>query len=283
MADGFRCSLASLEADEPMLGSAPSERAWLLVEYAGPWGREAVEESRLPEPVKARLASLPDVRVQLIRRPGGGAGPGVRVFLARLGQTGGSRVSTRVLARVDDLLALDLVEDAWEPAPGPLFLVCTNGRRDLCCAEFGRPIAAALAGRWPEATWETNHLGGHRFSGTLLALPSALVLGRLDPQSALAACADVLEGEVPLDFLRGRAGLPGAVQVAEAHVRSAGGDDVSVTGQAEEVVDLVADGVPQRVVLRAVATPRRQSCGDDKVKPARHYEVVSHVSGHLTT
>ncbi len=169
------------------------------MEHAGPWGRKAVAESRLPDRVREFLGGLDDVRVQLIRRHGGESGPGVRVFVARLG--GRPRVWTTVLDDVAELCDLRVDDPAADPRftsyDGPLWLVCTNGRRDLCCAEAGRPIAAALSERWPEATWETTHLGGHRFAGTLLALPDGVALGRLDAGSAVDACAALEAGRLP--------------------------------------------------------------------------------------
>ena len=35
------------------------------------------------------------------------------------------------------------------PHLDPVFAVCTHGRHDTCCAERGRPAAAALAGAHP--------------------------------------------------------------------------------------------------------------------------------------
>ena len=141
-----------------------------------------------------------------MRRYDGSAGPGTRVFLARATETGYD-VRGTVLERPEDLLGLDL--PAMAAYDGPLWLVCTNGKRDRCCAEIGRPIAGLLSQEWPEGTWETTHLGGHRFSGTLLALPSGITLGRLDTSNALAACEAVERGELPADLVRGRAGSPG--------------------------------------------------------------------------
>ena len=220
----FRCSTASRDDGEHMAGTAPTETAWLLLEYAGSWGRKAVAESRLPEEVRSLLDGLAGVRVQLIRRHGGAVDAGPRVFTASLGRD--PRVETAVLDDVRDVLDLDVAALAaggvpgLAPYDGPLWLVCTNGRRDRCCAETGRPIAAALAERWPEATWETTHLGGHRFAGTLVALPTGVTLGRLDAASAVVACGDLAEGSLPLDRARGRAGLPGPAQVAELHLRA---------------------------------------------------------------
>lgn len=248
----FRCSLASLTDDEPIAGTAPTDAEILLVECPGPWGRDAVSDNRLPEPVREHLAGL-DLKVFLLRRYDGSAGPGTRVFRASATDEGYA-VRTTVLERPEDLLDLDLADPAAMPAhDGPLWLVCTNGKRDRCCAELGRPIAGLLAQEWPDATWETTHLGGHRFSGTLLALPSGLALGRLDTATALAACEAVERGEVPLEVTRGRAGRSGERQVRELHVLAGGDPD-------DEVV-----AVPGPV--------RRQSCADDKVKGTTRYEV----------
>lgn len=251
----FRCSVASRDDGEPIGGTAPSDPAFLLVEHAGSWGRKAVAESRLPEAVRDHLAGLAGVRVQLIRRHGGESGPGVRVFHARASPDGFD-VRTVVLPDPEALLDLDLDGDpdpGWAAYDAPLWLVCTNGRRDRCCAEIGRPITAALAERWPEATWETTHLGGHRFSGTLLALPSGHTLGRLDVASAVEACAILEKGSVPIELSRGRAGIPAAEQVRELHVLSGGDPDV-------EVVEVPAE-------------PRRASCADLVEKPVTRWEV----------
>lgn len=250
--DDFRCSVGSRDDGEPLAGTAPTDPAFLFVEYPGAWGRHAVEESRLPESVRTFLDSLTGIRVQLIRRNGGVGGPGVRVFHAAA-NTDGFAVRTTLLADVNDLLDLDVERDL-KPHDGRLWLVCTNGRRDRCCAEIGRPITAALAARWPEATWETTHLGGHRFSGTLLALPSGHTLGRLTIEDAVDACAEVEAGGVPVELSRGRAGRSGVEQVRELHVLGGGSPDV-------EVVE-----VP--------GSERRQSCGDLKLKRTTRFEIV---------
>ena len=226
----FRCSVTSRDDGEPIAGTAPTDTAFLLVEHAGSWGRKAVAESRLPEAVRDHLAGLTGVRVQLIRRHGGESGPGVRVFHARA-TPDGFDVRTVVLPDAEALLDLDLDGDLdgpdgdWAAYDAPLWLVCTNGRRDRCCAEVGRPITAALAGRWPEATWETTHLGGHRFAGTLLALPSGHTLGRLDVGVRRRGVRDPREGVGPRRGLprpgRPHPGRPGA-RAARARRRRPG-------------------------------------------------------------
>ncbi|WP_052337083.1 sucrase ferredoxin [Nocardioides alkalitolerans] len=293
----FRCAAASAADEEPLAGSAPTETLWLLVEQPGPWGRKALKESRLPDAVAAHLRELDGVagaRVQLVRRPGRpeNADAARRVFLARRGEAGFA-VASALLAD-DEVLALTPDHLRAGTAPGfapydaPLWLVCTNGRRDVCCAELGRPVVDALAARWPDGTWETTHLGGHRFSATLLALPSGLTLGRLDAGDAVPVCAAVAAGEVPVARTRGRAGDPGAVQAADLHLRTLlalrAADDVRREPDAQP--DAQPGARPVFTVRRAggverwectVTTgrgePRRQSCGDDKVKPAATYAV----------
>lgn len=148
--------------------------------------------------------------------------------------------------------------------------------------EAGRPIAAALSARWPEETWETTHLGGHRFSGTLLALPEGVALGRLDAGSAVEACASLEAGYLPAGSVRGRAGLPGAAQVAELHVRAELGldrlDEVSAESLADGTVSVTARGETRLLTVTAsLGEPRRQSCADLKTKPGRVYDVVTWV------
>lgn len=287
--------MGSRSDGELLAGTAPTETAYLLVEYAGAWGAKAVADSRLDDAVKERLGALRGVNVMLIRRHGGVTGPGIRVFTVRVTPTD-AHIDTTVVETYDDLVALDLdalaegggVGGPMEPYDGDLHLVCTNGRRDLCCAELGRPVAAAVSARWPEETWECTHLGGHRFAATLVTFPSALCLGRLDAESAVLALEEVEVGRHPVGFSRGRAGVGGAEQFAQLHLVQENSlddlGDVYVLGSAprggadpaaEVAVDLVADGRRWRVVVRRTQVQRRQSCGASAAKSAAVYEVVA--------
>ena len=288
--DTFRCAAAASLAGEPMVGTAPTDTTYLLVEYAGAWGRKALKESRLPEEVRERLDALEGVRVLLIRRHGGLSGPGVRIFTVQVTQDA-CTIETGLLREAGDLLRLDLDVLAGGAHLGltaydhDLHLVCTNGRRDLCCAELGRPVTAALAARWPEETWETTHLGGHRFASTLLTFPSGLCLGRLDPETAQLAIEEIGAGRHPVGFSRGRVGASEVAQVAQVHVVEQtaldGLDEVQVIEEERGVVRLLADGREWQVGVRTTASePRRQSCGETFEKPAKVHTVF--IAGPVT-
>ena len=286
--DDRRCAVLSLAADEELAGSAPTDTAWLLVEHAGPWGRRALAEARLPEEVRAFLTGLAGVRVQLIRRPGGVSGPGVRVFAAQL-TPDGARVRTALLDDQTDLLRLDVAALADDGGIGltaydaPLWLVCTNGRRDRCCTEAGRPVAATLAGHWPEATWETTHLGGHRFAATLLALPAGVVLGRLDGGDRRDRVPR------PRGRPRPRRGSPGAAPAPRRAPRwpsctcaaSSTSRRSTRSGRPGSTATRSRSrprAAPGRVRVGVTAgAPRRQSCGDWTGKSADVYAVEAWV------
>jgi len=237
-----RCSQASEARDEPVAGTASTVRSWLLLEDPGPWGRDALLHARLPERVGLELqrrCAAAGVRPLLIRRTSSNASntEGLTCFAIRSGPEPPWIERTR-LPNIADALDLDLPalgrgeRPGFEPVEGPLFLVCTHGRRDVCCAERGRPLAQALAAAFPEPTWESSHVGGDRFAGNIVAFPHGLYLGRVRPDEAARVAGVYAEGRVPLEHLRGRSCYPMPVQAAEVALRTQEGldglDDVAL-------------------------------------------------------
>jgi len=223
----FRCSTASQELTEPLEGSASTVRAFLLLEAPGPWGIKAVRDSRLPDAVKQRLSELESrhgIRPLLIRRHGRGVSASSRVFAAYV-HSEKPWLETVRLDDVRELLDLDLAGLGAGESPGltahdePLFLVCTHGKHDACCAERGRPLADAMAHQAPAYTWEVSHIGGDRFAANVLVLPHGVYYGRLTPSDAPRFVASHLAGELDVEHLRGRSAYPFSVQAAEVYLR----------------------------------------------------------------
>jgi hypothetical protein len=201
---------------------------WLLLEQPGPWGAHALRQSRLPEGLGEeleRLSRRTGVRIVLIRRTGRPADEDRHCFAVHTGPDR-SWLEHAVLDDPRAVRDLDLDSLAVGSSPGlgpredqPLFLVCTNGRRDPCCAERGRPLAAALSEAVGPRAWECSHIGGDRFAGNVVCMPHGVYFGRLGPHDGPAAALAYAAGRLDLDHFRGRSCFPFDVQAAEAALR----------------------------------------------------------------
>lgn len=289
------CTDSSLAAGEPLGGSAPEASGWLCLEQDGPWGRKAWTESRLDPGLGGRIEAAADaagVRPSLIRRPGRPEThpDGSRAVLVASAHPDRSWLLTGRVDAPEQLLDLDLQAlaagdldavcrslPALSPDSRPLLLVCTNARRDACCARLGRPVGIAAAAAHPGRVWEVTHTSGHRFAPTTVLLPSGYLHGRMLDASPILQAAE--RGEVHVPGLRGRSVWPAAGQVAEIHVREREGltvaDDVTVTPVGDRWTVSHRDGRSWRVtVATETSGERAESCGKD-LKPVTRYVVTS--------
>jgi hypothetical protein len=122
----------------------------------------------------------------------------------------------------EHLLEVLAGRDQGSPSDEPIYLICTHGRHDPCCAVRGRPTAAALAAVHPDRTWECSHVGGDRFAANLVLLPHGLFYGHVPPTRAAELVSRYDEGQVVPDLLRGAGALPPQVQAAQHFARAAG-------------------------------------------------------------
>jgi hypothetical protein len=217
------CSDISRENDEPLGATASRIDHWLLVEYRGLWSSDAVDGSGLSDQVKARLRELraqrPRTRVLLIRRPDRRRHPSLAVYAASSPQ-GEERLG---MLEIDDHEDLRVVNpwEAAEPNSEPLFLACTHGKHDPCCARHGRPLYEALSEQLDSGSvWQCTHIGGDRFAGNLLCLPHGVYFGRVERDDVPSIVDEYLEGRVSLAHYRGRSCWPFAVQAAERRIRA---------------------------------------------------------------
>jgi hypothetical protein len=293
MAERVGCAAVSVALGEPCYGTASQVRRWILVEQPGPWGSDAVGESRLPAAVATalkRAARAAGARLLLIRRHGRSAPTDLTAFAV---------VSTPEVRRVERLPFTDpaeLLDVDWSPlrrlapvggAPhaDPLYLVCTNGKHDACCAELGRPIAAALSEAHGAAVWEVSHVGGDRFAATVVCLPEGLYLGRVRPGNAVRLIDDLRAGRLDLAHLRGRSSSPFVAQAAEHLLRVdrdlTGVDDIALVG-IEDLGDrvfrvgLVAAGaaVAVTVACSEAIDPQQLTCGATSEEHPPRYRLV---------
>lgn len=285
------CSALSAGLDEPMAGTAPYAVGWVAIEQPGPWGRTALTDSRLRPGLGARIeraCAAADVRPALLRRPGRDPLPprSARTVLVAHSLPGRTWL---LEADVQDVGAVPWEELVPAVATGdrdaalrllagaapsrPHLLVCSNGRRDVCCAVQGRPVALAAGTKVPGQVWEATHLGGHRFAPTAAVLPSGTVHGRVDADAAVAVLEAEELGEVVLASMRGRTSWPGPGQAAEIAVRRMVGElsldalEVGPGGDAGTWHVRHVDGRAWQVAVseQTGRTSRPESCGKDAV------------------
>lgn len=232
MQQPFYCSELSRLAAEKTFGTASTGGVWLLLEYAGAWGPKVLEASALAPEVKAffrqALRGIPHSRLLFVKR----------------GRLGGDTVSFFVVrCRERDPFVVRFELDAYEKvrdidiasvaggrtlAGGsvtrePLFLVCTHGRRDKCCAKFGVPLYSQLRGLAGERVWQSSHVGGDRFAANLVCFPHGLFYGHVTGDGGRHIVGEYGARRLVLDKYRGRACYSYQVQAAEFFTRSESG------------------------------------------------------------
>jgi hypothetical protein len=211
---------------DPMIGTAPPQRRVLLVHQPGAWGPRGLVESRCDPEVARRIdaaAAAQHMRLQAIRRPGKHE-PGIPVGGYEVGIADTTvAVPSITWWRVDDLSEIVPELEAGWPSrrpyavdSEPLYLVCTHGKHDPCCALRGRPLAQALQQLRPGRAWETTHLGGDRFAANLLVLAAGDLYGHVPVEAARDVVRAAEAGDVLPEMLRGRIGLTPAAQAALA-------------------------------------------------------------------
>lgn len=214
------CAERALLRGDPMLGTAFPAARLLLVEQPGAWGADAGLAGSRFGPLSGAVeqaAHAAGMRVETIRRPGRSPANGPLRWAVVDTRDGREGVSWGTYESASELLSS--VRSGEAPGPSgtePIYLVCTHGKHDPCCAVRGRPVAAALERLRPGQVFECSHLGGDRFAANVLALPGGLLYGQVTADSVESLVVAAEADEVLAPMLRGRIGLPPAAQAALA-------------------------------------------------------------------
>ena len=266
----------------------------VCVEVPGAWGRDVVADSELTAPEEAVLYAIrhPNSHAKSLAK---------RQVLVAGGFSSVPWLATGVLApeALTEFLAADVTDEGvWEQfglsaSTDAVVLVCTNGKRDTCCAVRGREIALAAHAAAPGRVWEVSHIGGHRYAPTAIHLPSGQTFGRLSADDGATLAAAGRSGTLPAHLFdsahhRGRTDLSPAQRVAETWWRTETSAfallpalpifDTDVTGpkgvasesHETHVVEL-PDG--RRLTVREHAGPELRDSCDKGPKPSSYYDV----------
>jgi hypothetical protein len=292
------CAAVSSASDEPLVATASRIDHWILVEYRGAWARDVLGDCLFSPELKAhlrgQLGALERSRLLFVKKPERRSQSGRRVFFGT-SRPGQERFFELEVEHHNDLLDVDLVAalDAGggpaKPLEGPLYVVCTHGKRDRCCAKFGRPLYDVLRHETEtERVWQSTHVGGDRFAGNVVVLPQGLYYGRVGPGDAARVLAAHASGEIDLDRYRGRSAFSFSVQAAERAIRESkelrGIDDLTFLGSSSLQDDSwrvrfrMPDAAVHEVDVAAVTAsePVYLTCESTEPKRARRHVVTAH-------
>lgn len=223
------CADVSRGVNEPMHGTGLATKAWIAIEYSGEWRSHPDTDNDLPAQVQGWLSeALPrfeDPRLLFIKQDRKRKTEDVLDVFISLAGGPSPRMAHYEVEAHEDLLSIDL-DDLLSGGPvaqleqvsDPTLLICTNGKRDACCARDGSKAYTAHAEVAGRAVWQSTHIGGHRFSATAALLPWGVFVGRLDLVPAADFWADLAAGQVKPLVYRGRSSWPQPVQIAEFYL-----------------------------------------------------------------
>lgn len=297
----YYCSQLARQAAEPVYGTALHAEVWFLLEVNQPWSAKATADNKLPRPVQAwlhaQVAAGPGRRLQFIRQGRAGRQTGLAFFIA-LASEEAPAVYRFTLPDYQSLPQLDVeAVIRRDPAcqgnlhPDPLYLICTNGKRDRCCAQFGADFYRTMSAKAGAAVWQTTHLGGHRFAATALQFPHGIGYGHLQPEDSDALLAAQRQGALLLERMRGRLCYPPLIQTAAYYLHRYSGDlradafrhiAAHDRGQGRWEVDFLGPGGSRhRVALAQSDHPLQTvpSCGSAVEKPRIYFRFLGVSAG----
>jgi hypothetical protein len=223
----FYCSKMSRNVREKPYGTASIGNVWVLVEYSSAWGPKVLEDSDLAPMVKRYLSrtirNIPQARLLFIKQE-----RAARDFLTLFIVTSGEQAPSIVefhLQNLKEILNIDVAAVvAGDMAGGaivrePLFLICTHGRRDKCCAKFGYALFKSLRNELGENLWQSSHVGGDRFAANLICFPHGLFYGHVTDDAGKFIAREYEQGRMVVDNYRGRACYAHVAQSAEFFIR----------------------------------------------------------------
>ena len=220
------CSLVSAHVEEPQFATAPVNERFLLLEYDQPWGKDAIEESRIDAEVKTFLDEQirKDIfsRILLIRGGPRNKDNSVLHVFACNNRSSDPFLRLHRIKEYRELLTLDIAALFNKEEEGlirePLYLVCTNGKTDKCCSRFGLPVYQALK-RLGTNIWQASHVTGDRFAPNVVQIPYTHYYGRLQLAELQEFYTTMQQGLIYRRQYRGRASFTQEQQATEHFLR----------------------------------------------------------------
>ena len=218
------CSQHAQANQLPLYGTSSFAETWVALEYNGAWEAKALQDNELRPQVNQWLSrqieQSENGRALFIRDRFAVADT---LLIART-TASDQRLYRVPLGGYEDVTFFDSAEilannTSFKPENAQVVLVCTNGKRDQCCAKFGQPIFEAFAQETILPTYACTHLGGHVYAPTLAVLPAGIYYGYVNPTDVNTVADSILQRQISLAHYRGRTFQSPTVNAADYYVR----------------------------------------------------------------
>lgn len=254
------CAEAARDRGEFLPGTASQFKSLFLLECPEAWGIKALDDSILLSPgvkqaLKDKIAGLDQPRLLLIKQTEKPRGV-INLFVVNNAATE-PYYNHFTFDTYEDIAAFDFaaaLERRDTSETTPLYMICTNGNKDKCCAKFGmicyKEVGLCIP---PERVWQCAHVGGDRFAPNIVTAPAGMYFGGVLPHHTQDVVTSIEVGQIDMHYYRGRCCLSKAAQTAEYYAREAWGNNQM---QDTELVEQQIDGDDATVTIRETSTGR---------------------------
>jgi hypothetical protein len=192
------CADDSRNSKEDIIGSAPGNGVYVLIECPSPWTEDAFNSKSIPDSLRNLKDKLREDKVPitllLVNQKNSDKQTKSIIFFKK--NDGLSKHYSRWEVEIKNLeAAASLIKDYlnqassmdsnFNPSTRDI-LVCTHGSHDKCCAKYGIPFYRQALVTLEDAQltniriWQASHFGGHRFAPTIIDFPEGRCYGALD-------------------------------------------------------------------------------------------------------
>lgn len=217
----YFCSTASRYFKEQINGTAANSAVFILIEYASPFPEKIIEANLDKEWLR---------KVQLLAKSYKGK---VLLVRSKTSKTKDCKISFidcnkpgyfTIAATSETYTSIDIARHITAPQTewlnDPFFLVCTNGKKDKCCAKFGLPVFRFFESLNTDVpVWECSHVGGDRFAANVVAMPYGIYYGHVKVEDVGHIIVRTLLKKIYKDNYRGLSRRSFFEQSIECYIR----------------------------------------------------------------
>lgn len=218
MAGHVFCRDLCLERGEPHQGTGDApQRVLMLAWPRGKWRTPRWESADMSPALAASIheAAKSGLHVALVDRVGESESlPQLTALPESVSADFSSEAD--LIAAIDAYVAGEVFAGTFDPRT--TIIVCTDSRRDACCARYGFSTYKALAATADREKFnivQATHIGGCRFAASLVVMPQRQRYGRMTAGQAPAFLEALSRGQIFLPAYKGRTDEPEPLQVAE--------------------------------------------------------------------